>query len=99
MKFEWDARKAEKNEGKHEGVTFEEARETFLDGNSFEDYDDEHSDIEEKRFIRIGNSSRRLLRVSYMVREDETDDEIIRIISARKARTEDERLYVEQNEY
>ena len=99
MKFDWDSNKAEENEGKHDGVKFEEGRETFFDENAYEYYDDEHSSLEEKRFVRIGNSSKRLLRVSYTVREDETDDEIIRIISARKAGIEDERLYVEQNEY
>ena len=78
MKFEWNPDKAKENEQKHNGVTFKEAAETFLDANAFEDYDDEHSNIDEKRFVRIGNSSKRLLRVSFTIRQDETDDEIIR---------------------
>ena len=78
-------------------MTFAEAREVFFDENSYEDYDDEHSDAEEKRFIRIGNSSKRLLRVSFTIRKDETDNEIIRIISARKAGVEDERHYNERS--
>ena len=97
MTFEWDENKAAENERKHEGVTFKEAAETFLDANAVEDFDDEHSDAEEIRYLRIGNSSKRLLRVSYTVRADESEDEIIRIISARKGKTEEEEIYYEQN--
>ena len=97
MTFEWDEIKAAENERKHESVTFKEAAEVFLDANAVEDYDDEHSDAEEIRYLRIGNSSKRLLRVSFTIRTDETDDEIIRIISARKGKVEEEDIYYEQN--
>ena len=97
MTFEWDENKAVENERKHEDVTFKEATEVFLDANAVEDYDDEHSDAEEIRYLRIGNSSKRLLRVSFTVRADENEDEIIRIISARKGKTKDEKIYDEQN--
>ena len=97
MTFEWDENKAVENERKHERVTFKEAVETFLDTNAVEDYDDEHSDAEEIRYLRIGNSSKRLLRVSFTVRADESDDEIIRLISARKGKTREEEIYYEQN--
>ena len=97
MTFEWDENKAAENERKHEGVTFKEAAEVFLDANAVENFDDEHSDAEEIRYLRIGNSSKRLLRVSFTVRADESEDEIIRIISARKGKTEEEEIYYEQN--
>ena len=97
MTFEWDENKAVDNERKHDGVTFKESAETFLDANAVEDYDGEHSDAEEIRYLRIGNSSKRLLRVSFPVRNVETDDEIIRIISARKGKAEEEEIYYEQN--
>ncbi len=97
MMFEWDENKAVENEGKHEGVSFKEAAEVFLDATAVEDYDDEHSDAEEVRYLRIGNSSKRLLRVSFTVRADETEDEIIRIISARKGKAKEEKIYYEQN--
>ena len=97
MTFEWDENKAVENERKHEGVSFKEAAEVFLDANAVEDYDDEHSDAEEVRYLRIGNSSKRLLRVSFTVRADETEDEIIRIISARKGKAKEEKIYYEQN--
>ena len=98
MTFDWDGNKAAENERKHEGVTFKEAAEVFLDATAVEDFDDEHSDAEEIRYVRIGNSSKRLLRVSFTVRADETDDEIIRIISARKCRAKEEKIYYEQNQ-
>lgn len=97
MTFEWDEKKALENERKHQGVTFKEAAEIFLDENAVEDYDDEHSDISEIRYVRIGNSSKRLLRVSFIVGTVESDDEIIRIISARKGKAEEEKIYYEQN--
>ncbi len=97
MTFEWDENKAIENENKHEGVTFKEAAETFLDANAVEDFDTEHSDAEETRYVRIGNSSKRLLRVSFTVLSDETNDEIIRIISARKGKAKERKIYNEQN--
>jgi len=97
MTFEWDENKAAENERKHEGVTFKEAAEVFLDANAVEDFDDEHSDAEEIRYLRIGNSSKRLLRVSFAVRAAESEDEIIRIISARKGKAKEEEIYYEQN--
>ena len=95
--FEWDENKAAENERRHEGVTFKEAVEIFLDANAIEDYDGEHSDAEEIRYVRIGNSSKRLLRVSFAVRAAESEDEIIRIISARKGKAKEEEIYYEQN--
>lgn len=97
MTFEWDENKAVENERKHEGVTFKEAAEVFLDADAVEDFDAEHSDAEETRYLRIGNSSKRLLRVSFTVLSDETGDEIIRIISARKGKAKEEKIYYEQN--
>ena len=97
MRFDWNPDKAQENEKKHEGVSFEEAVEVFYDENAVEDYDDEHSDAEEIRYLRIGSSSKRLLRVSFTIRQDEGNDEIIRIISARKGKTQEEEIYYEQN--
>ncbi len=98
MRFDWNPDKALKNEKKHDSVSFEEAVEVFYDESAVEDYDDEHSEREETRFVRLGNSSKRLLRVSFTVRKDENDaDEIIRIISARKGKTKEEEIYYEQN--
>ncbi len=97
MTFEWNENKAAENERKHEGITFKEAAEVFLDANAVEDFDDEHSDAEEIRYLRIGNSSKRLLRVSFAVRAAESEEEIVRIISARKGKAKEEEIYYEQN--
>ncbi len=80
MKFEWDDVKAQANLKKH-GVSFGEATEVFYDPNALEDYDAEHS-LAERRFFIIGLSSRRLLYVIYAERVDD----VVRIISARKAK-------------
>lgn len=78
MGFEWDPRKAEENYRKH-GVSFDEATEAFIDENAVELYDAAHSD-QEYRYLILGISRSRLLFVGYTMR-----DEIIRIITARKA--------------
>ena len=81
LRFEWDERKAASNRRKH-GVSFEEARSVFLDEDALQIPDPEHSDVE-NRFVMLGLSSHlRTLVVCHCYREN---DEVIRIISARKA--------------
>lgn len=99
MIFDWDEDKEKANVKKHNGVAFAEASETFSDENAFEFFDDEHSTTEETRFVCIGNSSKRLLRVSYTIRLDENGDEIIRIFSARKGKKTEADLYYGQQKY
>ena len=89
--FDWDSRKASENELKH-GVTFEEAKSAFLDENARLIPDPEHSE-DEDRFILLGLSIQlRLLLVCHCYRED---DEVIRIISARKADRSERKQYAE----
>jgi len=79
LQFTWDRKKAAGNEVKH-GVTFEEAVSVFRDPLAFIFDDDSHSD-DEYREIIIGHSVRqRLLIVNFTERDD-----VVRIISARKA--------------
>jgi len=81
LRFEWDERKAAANRRKH-GITFEEARFVFLDEDALLIPDEEHSH-EEDRFIMLGLSGHlRTLVVCHCHRQA---DEVIRIISARKA--------------
>ncbi len=89
MDFEWDERKARENIEKHNGVTFNEATLAFYDKWAIEEYDDAHSDLEEKRFTLIGLAINQLLRITYTIRENEA----IRIIIAEKARPFEERAY------
>ena len=81
MKFEWDDKKNTVNIRKH-GISFSEALTVFYDEKAIVIEDTAHSDDEE-RFIILGFSQNlRLLVVCHCYRESE---EVIRIISARKA--------------
>ncbi|MEX0734406.1 MAG: BrnT family toxin [Steroidobacteraceae bacterium] len=89
LRYEWDESKNRPNQRKH-GVTFEEARTSFLDENARLVVDPEHSD-DEDRFILVGLSIRlRLLVVSHCHRESER---VVRILSARKADPSEQRDY------
>jgi uncharacterized protein len=88
-RFEWDQKKSVANRRKH-GVSFEEARTAFLDENARVIPDPEHSEDEE-RFVLLGLSvSLRVLVVCHCYRQD---DEVIRIISARKADEDEVKQY------
>ena len=89
--FEWNSRKASENLRKH-GVAFDEAKSTFFDEHARLIADDEHFG-DEDRFILLGLSVQfRLLVVVHCYRES---DEVIRIISARKADRSERRQYTE----
>ena len=91
LTFEWNNRKASENKRKH-GVSFEEAKSAFLDENARLISDPEHSN-EEDRFILLGLSIQlRLLVVCHCYRKDE---DVIRIISARKADRSERNQYSE----
>ena len=87
--FEWDRRKASANQRKH-GVSFEEAKSAFLDENARVIPDPEHSD-EEERFVLLGLSVR--LRIVVVVHAYRESDDVIRIISARKADRSERKQY------
>jgi uncharacterized DUF497 family protein len=89
-RFEWDDFKARANARKH-GVTFDEAQTVFSDRWAIELSDREHSDYE-VRLLMIGMSDHnRILIVSFTLRDFET----IRIISARRAKRDEEQTYEE----
>ena len=89
LRFEWDERKATANDRKH-GVSFEEARSVFFDERARLIDDPDHSEDEE-RFILLGLSSTlRLLLVCHCYR---SEDNVIRIISARKATARESKSY------
>ncbi len=89
LRFEWDARKSATNLSKH-GIAFEEAQTVFLDENALLIPDEEHSS-EEDRFIIMGFSDRlRILVVCHCYRKS---DDVIRIISARKANNAERAQY------
>ena len=88
--FEWDENKNEINKIKHR-VSFEEAETVFYDENAVMIPDPDHSDEAEARFILLGFSAQaRLLLVCHCYRGE---DNVIRIISARKATAQEARQY------
>ena len=89
IKFEWDQSKEKSNINKHK-ISFEEAKSIFYDENARLISDPDHSESED-RFILLGMSSQlKILVVSHTYRKD---DEIIRIISARKATKTESKYY------
>ncbi len=92
LRFEWDPKKAASNEKKH-GVTFGEAQSVFSDEDSLVIPDPDHSQ-EEERFIILGLSSQdRALVVVHCFR---AEGSVIRIISARRAGTKEQKPYWEK---
>ncbi len=91
IKFSWNESKNSSNQKKH-GLSFEEAKTVFYDDNARLILDQAHSE-EENRFILLGLSSQlKILVVCHCYRENE---QIIRIISARKATKTETKQYKE----
>lgn len=88
---EWDDEKNRKNFKKH-GIYFEDAARIFLDDDYIDDFDEFHSDDEER--IKIIGRVRDILTVIYTERGEK-----YRLISARKATKKEEDLYYGQYSY
>lgn len=89
IEFDWDPQKARANVEKH-GVSFEEAKSVFFDEYARQYFDERHSSSEE-RFIMLGLSNR--LRVLIVCHCERSGGSVIRIISARKATTNERKHY------
>ena len=87
-KFVWDSDKDEINWRKHK-VRFEDAARIFLDEYRYDDFDELHSDFEDR--IKTVGFVRNVLAVIYTERGDRN-----RIISARRATTREEAKYFGQ---
>ncbi len=81
--FQWDAKKNALNLKKH-GIDFDEAVEVFYQPHLLRRSDRN----KEERWIAIGETDARLIAVVFTWRDEE-----IRIISARRAREDEERAY------
>ncbi len=88
-RFEWDSRKDAENQRKH-GISFDEARSVFADEFALLLDDPDHSAAEE-RFILLGLSA--TFRMLVVVHTYRGPDDMIRIISARKAAKRECRHY------
>jgi hypothetical protein len=83
----WDPKKAGANFRKH-GISFEEAATIFSDTLSTTFPSQDHSESE-ARFLTIGLSANR----QTLVVTHTEDDNVIRIISARQATSQEKRFY------
>jgi uncharacterized protein len=88
MEFIWHDEKALKNLKKH-GINFDEAKTVFLDEYARLKHDPDNSD-EEDRYLLLGLSTALKLLVVVHV---EIENDVIRIISARKATRPETTLY------
>ncbi len=91
LKFIWDSEKEKINKKKHK-LSFKVAARVFLDKNSYDDYDEFHSNFEVR--IKIVGKIDGILAVIYTERGDRN-----RIISARRATKDEEEQYYEQFQF
>ena len=89
--YEWDPAKAADSKRKH-GVSFDEAATVFLDPLA-ETFDDPDHSAHERRFITIGESTRR--RLLFIAHADRGVDRV-RIISVRLATRGENNAYQER---
>jgi uncharacterized DUF497 family protein len=87
LEFEWDDDKATANLRKH-GISFELAKDVFKDYFAVAAVDD-RDEYGEERFLIVGIAAEKLLSVVYTERGDK-----IRIISARKANSDEQEKYI-----
>jgi uncharacterized DUF497 family protein len=90
LKFEWNRTKAKDNYAKH-GVSFDLAKDVFKDPFAVEFFDD-RQDYGEDRYVVIGMVEGQVLSIGYTERND-----ILRIISARRATKHEQEAYFQQN--
>ncbi len=100
MRYEWDERKNRENQRKHGGISFELAALVFEDERRLIRLD-RVDETGEQRWQALGAVSvepgtAMVVLVAHVYREDRNGEEIIRIISARRAGKNDARRYQEQ---
>lgn len=91
MRFEWDINKNKANIKKH-GLSFEEAIQVFSDPLHLAVLDERFSYFEERWIILGKIQDKRIVVIAHMY-FDHNDDEVIRLISARKATSAERRQY------
>jgi len=95
MKFEWDPEKEKANIKKH-GVSFEEASYVFADPFALTKFDSNHSD-DEDRWILLGKSLNEVILVVIHTFRDDNGNEMVRIISSRKATGRERKTYQQRS--
>ena len=100
MRYEWDEKKNRRNQRKHGGISFELAALVFEDENCLVG-PDRIDEMGELRWHAIGTARIEreiavVLLVVHAYKEESHGEEIIRIISARRAEKHEIRRYQEQ---
>jgi hypothetical protein len=100
MRYGWDERKNRENQRKHGGISFELATLVFEDPDCLIEFD-RVDEAGEQRWHALGTASvypgiGAVLLLVHAYREGSHGEEIIRIISARRADKHDFRRYQEQ---
>jgi len=85
MKFEWDENKRKLNLAKH-GIDFKDAQQIF-DGITFT-FQDERYNYGEDRYITVG-----MLRGTVVIAAHTERNDVIRLISVRKATKNEQKLF------
>lgn len=91
LTFEWDPQKASANLRKHR-ISFDEAKSAFLDENA-RVIPEPQSSENEARFVLLGLSVN--LRLLVVIQAYRGEEDVIRIISARKADPSERKQYSE----
>ena len=92
MHFEWDEEKDASNQTKH-GISFRVAALVFDDPEAVS-IQDNRFDYGEERWVTIGRVVFTIVYVAHTIFEEDDGEEIIRIVSARKATPGEERIYL-----
>ncbi|MGH9624955.1 MAG: BrnT family toxin [Bryobacteraceae bacterium] len=100
MRYEWDEEKNWRNQQKHGGISFEMGALIFEDERCLVGLNRE-DETGEQRWqaigrARIGSGTSAVLFVVHVYREDIHGEEIVRIVSARRAEKHELRRYQEQ---
>ena len=96
MRFEWDGEKDRINQRKHRGIAFESAALVFDDPHVI--FCKDRIVDGEPRWHAIGAAEGAVLLVvhAYRMENDNGEEEIIRIISAREGNQRERRVYLRQ---
>jgi uncharacterized protein len=100
MRYEWDDGKNRRNQRRHDGISFELATGALEDADCIVTRDRTDASGEQRwhaiRTARISPEAPAILLVMHAYREDINGEEVIRIISARRAEKREIRRYREQ---
>jgi uncharacterized protein len=100
VRYEWDEEKNQRNQRKHSGISFEMATLVFEDDHCLVGLDRIDKTGEQRWHaigkVRVEPEDAAVLLVVHAYREDCHGEEVIRIISARRAEKHEIRRYQEQ---